>query len=170
MKRRLFTLLLLFPALLALSRTRLEERPDQDTRKDGWRYTLKVNNRGTRSEGYTGTLYWQDVTIPARFHELSCPLGHFQFAEGKHLWGEHGWMLREKPQTTTVATGRLTPEERSRGWYAGKARRSLTPATWVAVARNSAWYWVDPGKLAALASARGWSTLKAHGWRDQLGD
>lgn len=169
MKRSLFTLLLLFPALLALSRSIMVERPDQDTRKEGWRYTLKVNNRGTRSEGWTGTLYWQNLTIPARFHELSGPLGHFQFVEGKHLWGEHGW-IRRGERLTTATAGQLRPNERNRGWYAGKARKRLTPATWVAVARDNAWYWVDPGKLAALASAQGWSTLKAHGWRDRLGD
>lgn len=169
MKRRFFILLLLFPAVLALSRTILAERPDQDTRKEGWRHTLKVNNRGTRSEGWTGTLYWQNAAIPARFHEIQCPLGSFQFVEGRHLWGEHGWIRRGESVVASSA-GELRPDERNRGWYAGQARKRLTPATWVLVRRDSAWYRVDPGKLAALAAAQGWSVLKAHGWRDQLGD
>ncbi|RME74985.1 MAG: hypothetical protein D6776_04140 [Planctomycetota bacterium] len=82
------------------------ERPIR-TDRDGvyeagpWRYTLRITNRGTRSQGTHGTLFYAGREVPEPAHRNDyyvTPFGKLYWVgDPPLLFGAHGWMPKPRP-------------------------------------------------------------------------
>lgn len=137
---------------------------DYQIRSGDWIYRVRFTNPGTRSEGMHGTLFYKNNRFINRFHSIWIPLGRFDFWQGKHLWGNHGWVRSSKIPVKKAAqhTAMITTAALKQGWYRGQKPRKGTPPDWIRVKRDKSWWWVKPARAAALAGQQQWSELHAN--------
>ncbi len=73
-------------------------KPDLVLKKSDWVYKKWITQKGTRSEGYIGVLFYKNRQYCINNQPIKTPLGKFKFIKAKYLWGWHGWkpMVKDK--------------------------------------------------------------------------
>ncbi len=113
--------------------------------EDDWTYRGEITNKGTRSEGFVGDLWYQNVAVPARLSQIVTPIGEYKYeASSGSPWSHRGWLKTHNlplVPDSKVGFDQNKPEEAH--WYQG-GKRPGTPG-WVYLPAYK--YWLDPAYM-----------------------
>lgn len=81
--------------------TAREQIPERIYEKDGWKLVVYVTNKGSRSQGIHGDLYYKGEKVDGkRGQTITTPLGEVHYhgseMERAHLWDTTGWTITGK--------------------------------------------------------------------------
>ena len=78
-----------------------EQMPERIHEKEGWKLVVYITNKGTRSQGIHGDLFYDGKKVDGKRGEaITTPLGevyyHGSEMERAHLWDTTGWTITGK--------------------------------------------------------------------------
>lgn len=78
-----------------------EQMPERIYEKEGWKLVVYITNKGTRSQGIHGDLFYKDKIVDGkRGQTITTPLGEVHYhgseMERAHLWDTTGWTISGK--------------------------------------------------------------------------
>jgi hypothetical protein len=122
-------------------------------------YEIKYNNRGTRSEGRTGVLYFKGSIIKNYFDEVLTDLGTFTLFRSLYIWSFRGY---KKTSKATIKSIRPTLRKGNavfrkiikNGYYEGRGKILYLPENWIRVKIKYKFYWVNPDRLDSFIRAK----------------
>jgi len=115
-----------------------------------WSYRGEITSPGTRSEGFSGYLFYGRMPVPGKLAHLVTPIGTYAFrAPEPMLWAVKGWInTTHSALPDPAAPPEVTVPAESPHWYRD-ANRSAMPGNWVYLPAFR--YWVEPSYLTKFA-------------------
>jgi hypothetical protein len=114
-----------------------------------WTQLIITTNPGSRSEGVTSKLLFDDETITPWFDVIVIGSTRFEFVIGANLWDFKGYDRMVGDVRFESALDRIHSEDMERGWYPGSLidRKAGTPDSWIWVSRGDTEMFLDPERI-----------------------
>ena len=95
-----------------------EQMPERIYEKEGWKLVVYITNKGSRSQGIHGDLFYDGKKVDGKRGEaIATPLGdvyyHGSEMERAHLWDTTGWTISGKSGFFNLPTPASKPEGES---------------------------------------------------------
>ncbi|BCS96161.1 hypothetical protein DSLASN_17930 [Desulfoluna limicola] len=96
-----------------------EQMPERIYEKEGWKLVVYITNKGTRSQGIHGDLFYNDKQVDGKRGQIiATPLGEVHYhgseMERAHLWDTTGWTISGKSGFFNLPTPPSEPEGKSK--------------------------------------------------------
>lgn len=111
------------------------------------KHKIEVTNKGTKSEGITGYIYYKDYKFPNVFEIVQDNENSYKFKKSQVLWGEHGYIKSSEMKKIIEDNKKISKLDLDNGYYIGKSRLKNTPKNWIYVEWNENKAFIDLEKI-----------------------
>lgn len=114
-----------------------------------WTQLSITTNPGSRSEGVTSKLLFDDEIMTPWFDTIVIGSTRFEFVSGSNLWDFKGYDRIAVDAQFESALDRIHSDDLERGWYLGSVsdRKTKTPDSWIWVSCGDTEMFLDPERI-----------------------
>lgn len=114
-----------------------------------WTQLIITTNPGSRSEGMTSKLLFDDDTVTPWFDVIVIGSARFEFVTGANPWDFKGYDRTSDNVQFESTLDRIDSEDLECGWYPGSLseRKVETPESWIWVSRGDKEMFLDPERI-----------------------
>ncbi|MBI9105907.1 MAG: hypothetical protein JEZ04_04125 [Spirochaetales bacterium] len=120
----------------------------------GWAYETEITNKGSRSEGSVGRLFYRYNELPPVFSRIVIGGNVFTYIPMVNLWDNSGYIsagTEDFSQFGSVS-GNINRTELKNGWYQSEpdTQKKGTPKEWVYAESEVISVWVSPESMGGV--------------------
>jgi hypothetical protein len=119
-----------------------------------WGYSIEITNKGTRSEGQWGHLFFKGKEVKGYFQSIVADTTRYDYKERTYAWDFGGYDIMQENVRPVFSSAKITGDDLKTGWYEADftARKMNTPETWIWIKSGLLQAFLDPDKIDEFIS------------------
>ncbi len=121
------------------------------------KHEIKYSNKGSRSEGRSGYLIINDVSLPDCFIKVAAEGKVYSFKTKNTTWGNDGYFPAEDESVESVfpeVNKKISDNDLLQGWSEVSGRSANLPVNWILVKWSNGSAAISPDKIDVFLKAK----------------